>query len=321
MLVRITLGALLALMVSPWLLAQEATSGKPTPSPDQITLKNGDTLRGTITKNDEGLITIQHPVLGPVTIGLDKIESYGTAPAVDSGSATNRAMEASVGKAPIAELKPWSFYLSLGANGTFSVNDEINLHAAGGVRYETTDFKFNLDGAYDFGAVNNDTSDNNFLANALEEWTLGDTRWIAFGQQQYEYDEFQAWEHRMSAYGGPGYRLIESDTMELTVRAGVGATYQIGDVHELSAEMLLAETFTWQLSKRQKVGVISSIAPKFTDFSSFRVQIGAEWIMALDDSKKGLALTVGARDQYESKPDSGSVANDLRVYAGVRYDF
>ncbi|MBL9150528.1 MAG: DUF481 domain-containing protein [Phycisphaerae bacterium] len=314
-----------------------------------IELKSGDVLRGRVVAQTDSSITIEHPELGTLTISIAKIvrvremDQPPAPPAVavappaempepppaDEGSALAAPTPPPAATDPNdprdeVDVDPvrgaWRYYASIAFAGEFSSTDEVSIRAAAGATYETKPFQMRFDGEYYFRTLDGATTDNNLLINGIQEWTLGETRWLFFAQEQYQYDEFQSWEHRVSLYGGPGYRLIQSDAMDLTIRGGFGATYEVG-VDDWRPQALLAEDFSWQFTKRQKITINSSIAPNVSDLSDYLLQGAVEYALAVGETRRGLALTLGLRDIYDSSPPEGSTHNDLRVYGGLRYDF
>lgn len=307
---------------------------------DQIRLKSGDLLRGTIVSSENGVVTIDHPELGLIGIPLAKIESYCPIPpsaanpsggaatgAPDATPAVTATTQGTVGTAAPPEAPEpldtgdWKVHLGFALAGNFAVNDEVTLRGSIGAKRETTSDKTTLEAEYYYRLFNSQVTDNNVLAKALQEWNFGDSPWLVFVQGQYQYDEFQPWTHRVSLYAGPGYRVLHDETMDLTFRLGAGATYENGDVNKVEPEALFAEDWTWRISRRQELNLNTSIAPNVKDFSDYRVQSQFEYRFLLDESKRGLSLTAGLRDIFLSRPAPDAKANELRIYAGLRYDF
>ncbi len=328
--------ALLSAMMCTRLAAAQESSPH-----DQIRLKSGDLLRGTIVSSENGVVTIDHPELGLIGVPLAKIESYGpippaAGPAAPAGSATPAEPNATpavaattpgaVGAVATDPPEPldtgdWKVHLGFALAGNFAVHDEVTLRGSIGAKRETASDKTTLEAEYYYRLFNSLVTDNNVLAKVLQEWNFGDSPWLVFVQGQYQYDEFQPWTHRVSLYAGPGYRVLHDETMDLTFRVGAGATYENGDVNKLEPEALFAEDWTWRISHRQELNLNTSIAPNVEDFSDYRVQSQFEYRFLLDESKRGLSLTAGLRDIFLSKPAPDAKANELRIYAGLRYDF
>lgn len=319
---------------------------------DELHLKSGDVLRGSLVSAEHGILTFDHPELGRLHIPIDRVVSYGPAPTPKASAATGAkpppsAFDAALNppKAPTAgpSVKPlaegtlppiatdpaadaardegWKVNLGFALAGNFAINDEVTLRASIGARRETARDTTTLEAEYYYRLFNSDVTDNNVLAKALQEWNFGTSPWLFFIQGQYQYDEFQPWTHRVSMYVGPGYRVVHDETMDLTFRLGGGATYENGDVDEVEPELLLAEDWTWRISRRQALTLNTSIAPNVQDFADYRIQSQIEYRFLLDETKRGLSLTAGLRDIFLSKPAPDAKSNELRVYAGLRYDF
>lgn len=215
----------------------------------------------------------------------------------------------------------WRVHAAFALAGNFSVTNEFAMRAGLGGERETHETKTTLEGEYYYRVFESRTTDDNILLKGLQEWRLGESPWLFFVQGQYQYDEFQPWTHRFSAYVGPGYRVFETERVGLTLRAGAGATYEAGDVHEWEPEVLVAEDFRWRISGRQQLTINSSIAPNVEDLADYRVQSSMEYRLLLDEARRGLSLTAGLRDIYLSKPAEDGKTNELRIYGGLRYDF
>lgn len=325
------------------------------PPGDQVVLASGDVLRGSIVSYGDGVLVIDHPELGQISLPLDRVRSFGpiapqTEPATgsaatpiavapDAGLALpNKSGPGASGQTVKAEAKlpaapvvqsvqvrrltgDWDVHLAFALAGNFAINDEFTMRAGIGATRESPRTKTTVDGEYYYRIFENETTDNNILAKVLQEWKLGETPWLFFAQGQYQYDEFEPWTHRISGYLGPGYRVIDTDAIGLTLRLGAGATYEAGEVHRWEPEVLLAEDFRWRITERQRVAFNVSIAPNVDDVADYRAQANIEYQLLIDQAKRGLSLTAGLRDIFLSKPAEDGEANELRVYAGLRYDF
>ncbi len=313
---------------------------------DQVHLKSGDVLRGTIVSSEYGVVTLDHPELGRIAIPLEKIESYGPVPeppaeataTVSGGASPPQPQPAAptplaAAPAPAASSAPppapaeqldtgdWKVHLGFALAGNFTVNDEVTLRGSIGAKRQTVNDKTTVEAEYYYRLFNSVVTDDNVLVKALQEWNVGTSPWLIFVQGQYQYDEFQPWTHRISLYAGPGYRVLHDEAMDLTIRVGAGATYENGDVNRLEPEALVAEDWSWRISHRQELSLNTSIAPNVQELDDYRVQSQLEYRFLLDETKRGLSLTAGLRDIFQSRPAPDAKANELRIYAGLRYDF
>lgn len=284
-------------------LLQDPATPPPAPQ-DKVELKNGDVLYGTVSGPTDGRLEIDHPTLGKISVPQDDVKSFGPVPPPE-----------------VAEPEsPWTYYVGLQFAGQYTANDNFNLRASAGAEWKQEHGVFTIEAEYFYNVSNAETLDNNFLATAIEKLDFGDKGWFGFGRFQYEWDQFQEWEHRFSGYLGPGYHLIKREDMMLDVYAGAGASYYY-QTDEWKAEFIVGEDFEWKIDERQKITVNASIAPQVDDFSDYRIEGRAEWSCQIGNEKSGLAMVLGVRDIYQSDVEPGGTNNDLRIYGGLNYNF
>ncbi|MFK7759398.1 MAG: YdiY family protein [Phycisphaerales bacterium] len=153
------------------------------------------------------------------------------------------------------------------------------------------------------------------------DWLL-DGPWRLFAQGLYEYDEFQAWQHRLSGAVGVGYEFINNDKTTLIGRAGLGGSYEAGSNanEEFVPEGLLGLDWSHQLSTNTKLTASTTYYPSFDDFGEFRWNSGAG-IEVLIDDETGMTLNAGVEHRHDSEPGMGIRPNDVDYYLGVGWKF
>lgn len=318
---------------------------------DSITLVGGDVLRGSIVSETATAVVLDHAALGRIEVRRERIASVVRADAAPptiappasttdadaattaAGAAAEPAALAAAAPVPVAVLpapappappKPdgsWKFSLDLGFTG--SKNDETsawNLRVAATARRESEMDRTLVGAEYFFATGDGENTDNNLLVRGLQEWLVKDSRWELFAQGNYQYDEFQDWEQRIGAYAGPGYRLLEEKPLELKVRAGAGASYEFPS-SAWTPELLLGDDLVWTIDERSRLKQALEFYPDIDNFGEFRFIARLEYEIALSASGD-LKGTVGARDEYDSLvEDTGESTNDIKVYAGINYQF
>ena len=315
---------------------------------DTITLVGGDVLRGKIVGETDKAVTIDHPALGRIEVSRERIASVTkapvttapvTTPAPTGGEQAVATTEATT-PAPVAAPEPpvailpaptppppakpdgsWKFSLSLGLTGSES-DEQSNwdIRVAGAAKRESESDRTTITAEYYFQTANGANTDNNLLVQGLEEFIFKDSKWEAFVQGNYQYDEFQLWEQRIGAYAGPGYRIFEGDPLALKVRLGAGASYEFPD-STWTPELLIADELAWKIDERSTLKQGFEFYPDLENFGEYRFIIRLDYEIAL--SPKGdLKGTAGVRDEYDSyvEADQGT-SNDLKVYAGIKVDF
>jgi hypothetical protein len=315
---------------------------------DRITLVGGDVLRGRIVSEGEQSVVLDHAALGRIEVRRDRIATVAReqpaaaaapspAPASTTAEASVAAVEPPAAEAsdnrpvavlpapePAAPPKPdgsWKFSLELGFTG--SDNDESSnwdLRVAAKARRVSESDRTTVSAEYYFSAADGENTDNNLLVTGLQEYLFPKSKWEIFVQGTYQYDQLQDWEQRAGLYAGPGYRLYEGAPLEVKLRAGAGASYEFPS-SSWTPELLLADDLVWTIDERSKLKQALEFYPDIDNIGEFRFIARLEYEISL--SPKGdLKGTIGARDEYDSFVEQTETsANDIKVYAGLKYDF
>jgi putative salt-induced outer membrane protein YdiY len=285
---------------------------------DQVILTSGDVLTGTVSEQTADRVVLQHPVIGEVILPADEIAEVVTDESIAAAEAAEDMAEA------IEEsetVKEWKSHFELGLAGAFGNTDTQSFHVGVTSKRESEKTRTGLDARYFYGASDGDRTENRFTAGIKHDWLVPDSQWFYFAQGRYDYDEFQNWEHRLSAHGGVGYDLITEEDMTLSLRAGLGVTKEFGSEDEdFRPEALFGADFTWQISERQAFEASSTIYPDLEEMGEFRLVNTAGWSLLLDE-ETAMSLSAGLQHEYQSDVDGDTKENDFRLFAGLQFDF
>ena len=338
--------------------APQIDAGIAAGTPVTLRLVGGDVIRGTLVSESPESIVVRHPVLGDLTLQrlnvtamaptaamapqeppFVKAETQDTVLDVQASSAAGtRDMavkdeaKAAAGDAaaPVADAaaavdepipSKWKFSLAANANYVDSADEQLDFRVAGSAVYEDPDVeKLKIDAEYFFRTVNSSTTDNNLLATGVYDYFFKDSSWLAFGKVQGQMAPLEAWEQRLSGWGGVGYRFFREAPLVLTGKIGAGATREFGGINQTKAELYLELAGKWDISEFQSLEASCWIAPEFEDFSDYLLLARAEWSVKIDPSL-GMSFLGGIRYQYQSNVPAGDNPDDVRVYAGIKMDF
>ena len=303
---------------------------------DEIRLVGGDVLRGKVVAESDASVTIDHAALGRIEVARERIDAVVksapaqvAAPAVEA-EVVQPAAEAAVPVAVLPAPAPpppavpdgsWRFSLSLGFTGSENESQSNwDFRGAASAKRETLEDRTALTAEYYFKTANSENTDNNLLLVGLQEFLFKDSKWEAFVQGTYQYDEFQSWEQRGGFYVGPGYRILEGEPLSLRVRAGAGASYEFAD-SEWTPELLLGDELTWKIDERSKLVQGLDLYPDLEELGEFRLIVRVDYEISLSPSGD-LKGTAGIRNEYDSFiPPTGDSSNDFKIYAGIKVDF
>jgi putative salt-induced outer membrane protein YdiY len=200
------------------------------------------------------------------------------------------------------------------------VGSNWNIRAAGSAKRETEEDRTTFNSEYYFQTADGTQTDNNFLAQILQEYMFKGSKWEVFLQSTYQNDEFQAWEQRIGLYAGPGYRLFEGDVFKMKLRGGFGASYEF-PTETWTPEILLGEELAWKIDDRSQLTHGFEIYPDVEQFGEYRFLARIDYEIALT-AKKDLRATAGVRDVFDSYVEpGGDSTNDLKMYVGLKYEF
>ena len=185
---------------------------------------------------------------------------------------------------------------------------------------KTEEESFHIDALYFFSRENGRTTDNDIISNLDQAWFLSKSRWSLFAKATYQWDQFQAWEHRLSAYGGAGYEIIKETDLSFTGRFGAGGTWEYSGDRNFNPQFLFQLKTDWTIDKKQSFTGSIQIAPKMTDFSNYLLTLSTNYKLKLGQ-KSPLSLNFTILSIYDSDPTEGGADNDLKLILSLGYNF
>jgi hypothetical protein len=223
---------------------------------------------------------------------------------------------------PVIEPPPklWEGRLEAGVNGaagnTERLNTRFGVHAA----RKTPADALTLDFIYAKSSQNGEETENKALFSGRNEWLYGDDPRFWYVYTTAEYDAFQAWDVRVTAGLGAGYKWIKNDCTLLATRLGAGFSREIGGPEDrFVPELNLGLDLEHKLSERQKITFSTDLFPDLGDFGEFRANTKAAW-ECLIDPVHNLSLQIGVLDRYDSTPE-GAKRNDIDYFGLLVWKF
>ncbi len=212
--------------------------------------------------------------------------------------------------APVQWLDPWEGNVEIGLSGSEGNTQTLNYLLGLDAKRETDDDIINFDVTYDRKSAESVETAPRLFGEIRWELLFEDSLWTWYFHETTEYDEFKAFDVRLSYDTGLGRRLIKNEITSLLARAGAGTSHEIGGPNEnLVPEAVFGLEFSHKLNERQKLSASSEYSPDVTDFRDYRLKSKASWEVVLDE-ETNLSLKVSILDRYDSTPD-GKKPNDL----------
>lgn len=298
----------------------------------RLVLDSGDVVIGKVLAVQRDFIVLQSDVLGEIRVPRARIASTRSLDAdatpeeieefIDLPEETPAAAPPADAEVP-AETPAvvWENRFEAGLTGSEGNNQTVNFSALLSLQRTTSRDEILSLTTYRYAQADREDTANRFDSLLRYDWRFAEgSPWSLFGQGQFEYDEFQDWDWRLSLFGGVGYRLIENDTTTLRLRAGAGASREYGGGNdEWEPEGLLGFDLTHQLAKNQRIAAYGTVFPSFDDAGEFRSVAGAAYEIDLTDNGD-LALRLGAEHRYDTQPGDAK-RSDLDYFARVVFKF
>jgi len=314
---------------------------------DQVVLKNGDVITGTVGQITSDAMTFTSPVLGALTIKLSDIRSYKTDKAatvrlksgqtfsspIRQGDATqivtadNRTTPLLVVKSINPPAQAWT--------GAVVVNGAINRGntntATAGVSANAVlrrddvihNDRFSLSGDYNYGDTGRGgdkttTTDN---ADAAGEYNVFfDPKLYAYAELGYNHDRIAQLNERLTPGVGVGYQWIERPTLNFTTEAGANYVYedfQGGGVDQ-KEDFRLSYHVDAKLNAKVSVFNDAEYLAAFTDPSDYLLSAD---VGIRADLLKNFFAQFKVVYKRNDRPASGALKDDLAFLLGVGWLF
>ncbi|MCM8556401.1 DUF481 domain-containing protein [Sphingomicrobium sediminis] len=181
---------------------------------------------------------------------------------------------------------------------------------------EGIDWRHRISGIVDWRRSDGDTTREQLGLEYEPNYNLSD-RLFVYGLAGIERDRFQGIDNRISASGGLGYRLVDTDDMHLAIKGGP-AWRRTDRVDAETTERLAglaALTFNWDVSERLS---LTQDADAYIEDgnSTYRSETGIE-----ADLSGNLLARIAYRVEHESAPPAGGEATDTLTRITIVYDF
>lgn len=291
---------------------------------DSVELVTGDLLHGTVLEQTDSAVVLEHPVMGNVTLPLDQVKAVLVTEEGGEEAVITPEPEAEplVDKDSLSQkiLPGWDKNFELGFAGSEGNSQTFNIHTVFDATEEDDNHRWNLGASFFQNKDNGTRTRNEFIAEATHDWLMPDSPWFKFANVKYQYDEFQDWESRASAFVGVGKQLIETDKHDLIGRVGIGGSYEFGSINELVPEALFGLEWVYTINERQTLESYVTVFPDLDEFGESRTIAGTAWTLAVDEAD-GISLKFGIDNEYESKTGGTAKHNDVKYYGAIVFDF
>ncbi len=315
---------------------------------DVVILISGERLEGVVIDEDDETVVLRHHLLGRLNIDRENIEEMHLySPADPPEDPEEDPEEDAEPPDPDEERRPadgeeplptppeppieWDSRLELSLNlreGRSTTRDGRVTWESG---FSTEKQTFRYDTSYRIRADRSNRTEQRFTIGTFWERPRISTPWSVFAQGRYEYDEFNAWDQRVTASGGFGYQLLTRDDVDedgneferwnVKLRGGLGGRREFGsDDEDLNPEGLIGGELVYRLSPRQRFNAVSTYFQTLDEKEDFRIVTNAEYEVDIDQLN-GMSLKLGLAHEHQAQTPANVRRDDLSIFAALVLNF
>ena len=217
--------------------------------------------------------------------------------------------------------KAWTSSIGAGLALTSGNTDTQNYNLSFSTKYDPKQrIVFKADALLLRGVSNGETQVDRATAATRLEYALSD-RTFTFAEVSYLRDPFKDIDYLIAPVAGAGYRVIKSDTRNLTVDAAAGVQIESNEPHgrTSSGALKAGEDFDWALSKTSKLTQKFSALWKTNDFGDALYHFDAGLVTSV---MTRLELKVAYAYDYKSRPPTPEIEKgDSALFATLLFKF
>lgn len=328
--VRAAVAAALLLVASPLFAA------------DQLELKNGDRLSGTVVKYTGETLVFTTPYSKEIPIAWAEVQSlttdepqwvklssgeYVSARFVSHGDGVHLESEKVEGTGPIAladvvtiGVPPgarWGAEVKVALNGSQGNTETFAFGAAAEAIRETDDDRLRFGGSIARESKDSEDTVKNSRGYGYYDYHLG-AHWDLGGFVTLEYDHFKDLDLRTTVGVGPGYRFIDTKTMLFKVRAGLAYVNENfrNDPDDDYITAVVGDEFRWTISESQSFYQLLDVFPSLEDGKDVLLHAEVGFRQSL---YKNLFAELALIDDYDNVPPDDRKKNDFKYLFQLGY--
>ncbi len=275
---------------------------------DTLVLANGDAIHGEIIEWAIDHVVIEHPQLGKLRLELDQLK-------LDTGTPPNPGLFGT------RFMRGWKRRVDLGLTGERDNDHTVSLTVGWKFNYKDQFKRWRLHGRYFYNADEDDgDDDNNATVQLRRDWLMPGSRWFYSLGSRYQFDDFEAWKHRITLLTGPGFHVIDAEKHALDLVIGPAFTREFGSSNANKSEGVVVVSYDWTISERQSIDFDNlyslELAPNSGDWRNFTT---LAWALRVTEHP-AMSLSFGIQNEYDSKPDPGDNSNDFKYFLTLGLD-
>lgn len=204
----------------------------------------------------------------------------------------------------------WESSFEIGLDGSEGNSETLSLRTGASLKRNVEWSELAIDVTYVKATADATETKHNAQLDIRHDWIFGESPWSLFGKSQLEYDEFKAYDIRLTVNAGLGYQLINNDSTQLKGRFGSGVSHEFrGPDDRWVPEAVFGMDYEHAVSNRQQLYATMDYLPEWDNLHDYRLHtdFGCEFLL---DETANMNLKLGVVDRYDSTPN-GRKPNDV----------
>jgi putative salt-induced outer membrane protein YdiY len=321
---------------------------------DEIILKNGNRLTGTVKQLVDGKLVFESELAGTLTIDMSNVQAISSDAPIEVHLSDGTVLQETVSKskpgqfsvagkdasearefdiAAIASINPpekpkakWSGSLSIGATSTHGNTKTESISVGFKLGRRTEKDRTQLSADYGRGETEDPITG---VKTTTEDWLRTKAKYDYFFSKKmygyldgrYERDSIAALDRRIIGGGGAGYQWIESEKSKFSTEAGVAYRYEKYDNH-IGSKDTISGQFGYNLEEAllENVKLLHDLTyyPSLEELSDYLLSSSAE---LRANFTKNMFVNFKIIFSYDATPALGKQGTDTKYILGVGIDF
>ena len=304
---------------------------------DEVKMKDGSLLKGTITKIHKGKITLNTSYAGSISISQDQVDSYSTDKEVNTKNAQEQIVQDVVtpeknkdiltlwseGNDPDVFQEKWVRKVWFAFKSSNGNSGERNINIGFDFSYLKEFSTLKLYGRWSDEEDNDRQTTDEWILGADYERRIADSRSSWYARAEYERDKIDDIKLAQTYAVGYGYYFIDEEPT--TLRGRVGLQYRMDDYYDDddtdSVGLDFGLNFKTDITEKIKWFTDITYTPSFEDFSNdYKIKHESGVAMPLD-AAWDMYLKAGVEHDYNSMPSEGNEHLDTEYFLRLEVEF
>lgn len=279
---------------------------------DEIYLKNGDRVSGSVVKKSETSVVVETEVFGTVSIDRKFVERI-------ISDADKEIIERALKKDEADKI--WERELSIGYNKSSGNTDTSQSLTSFYANRKTDHDEFTIKGDTLYSSSDKKMDTQKWSGMVRYAFSFWERKWYNFYKLESGHDRFANVDYRIIPSIGMGYWFSDEPDWKAMIELGSGLEHTDfrGDTEDSDEAILIPRVFfERRLFGESRIKQDIYLYPSLGDAGEFRLHSETIFKNPIDDK---FSLSISLVDDYDSEPANNARKNDVRFMSSLAYSF